>query len=553
MLNVLIVDDEISHVLGLVRFMEWEELGFESPSTAESGEEAVEFLQSYHFDVLISDVSMPGMSGIELAAEAKRIHPHLQILMISGYNEFEFVQDAIHVGAQAYVLKPLKTEEVALRLQSFRAAIEMRREVVEQTRKLERRVSGSIKLVKERFVDELIAESLPVEELIASWDGLLTLPVLNLGYQIIVLGLDRYPSSGMEAKHRMLLGSSLKKTLEIAFSYDEDIWIAQTTSDEFVALHVNPLPAARAKVEKQFQFIQSIMSDQYGATVTIGCSREGFRWEDAPLLYREIRFSMTKARLIGNGQIVRCNDVEPGDFAAYRMHDEFVPGLLKGLDSGNAEQVAEYMNRIKEALLATGNASFSYVHAFAMSILGELIRHLKWRNEPDGEANILMWRQMLDCGSASQMAELLAGYVQRYTATEQKAHLNQQHNLMRKVSLFIEERIHEHWTVKQLAEQFNLNASYLSVLFKREMGRTISEFVQDTRIGRAKKLLQDPHIKVYEVADQVGIQTTAYFTYLFKKLVGVTPQDYRDYGYSLDDGLQLDIKSDHRTSSSSPL
>jgi Response regulator containing CheY-like receiver domain and AraC-type DNA-binding domain len=535
MLNVLIVDDEISHVQGLVRFIEWEKLGFAHPVTAESGEEAVDILLSSDFDVLISDVSMPGMTGIELAAEAKRIHPHIQILMISGYNEFEFVQDAIHVGAQAYVLKPLKMEEVMSRLQSFQMAIEMRREVVEQTRELEKKVSGSVRLVKERFVGDLIAESIPVDELIASWDGLLTLPVLDFGYQIIVFGLDRYPVSGMEAKERMLLGSSFKKTVEIGLSHDDSIWLAQTSSDEFVALHVNPPPAARVKAEKQFQFIQSMMSEQYGATVTIGCSREGSAWEAAPLLYRETRFSMTKARLIADGQIMRCSDVEPGDFTAYRMHDEFVPGLLKRMESGETKQVAEYMNQIRAALLTTGNASFSYAQAFGMSFLGELIRHLKWRNEPDGEVNILMWRQMLDCGSASQMAELLADYVQRYMATEQKAQLNQQHHLIRRISLFIEERLHEHWTVKQLAEQFNLNASYLSVLFKREMGRTISEFVQDTRIGRAKKLLQDPNIKVYEVADQVGIQTTAYFTYLFKKLVGVTPQEYRDYGYSPED------------------
>ncbi|MNR63101.1 HTH-type transcriptional activator Btr [compost metagenome] len=67
------------------------------------------------------------------------------------------------------------------------------------------------------------------------------------------------------------------------------------------------------------------------------------------------------------------------------------------------------------------------------------------------------------------------------------------------------------------------------MLFKKEMGQTISDFVQDTRIRRARKLLQDPNIKIYEVADQVGIQTSAYFTYLFKKTVGCTPQEYRDH------------------------
>ena len=536
MLKALIVDDEISHVQGLVRFIDWEGLGFGSPATAESGEEALNILQSSSFDVLISDVSMPGMTGIELAAEAKRMHPHVQILMISGYNEFEFVQDAIHVGAQAYVLKPLKTEEVAARLQTFRDSLRMRMEVMEQTRELEKRVSESARLVKERFVNDLVADAIPVTELLDSWREMLPIPGLDRGYRVIVVGLDRYPASGLDAKQRVRLAGGFKKTVEIGFSHDEELWLAQTSPDEFVALHLSPSPAALALTEKQFAFVQTMMGEQYEATVTIGCSNEGKAWEEAPLLYKEIRFGMAKARLVADGQIVRREEAERGDFEAYRMREEFVPGLLRHMEAGDTEQAAQSMDRIKDALLGAEAASFSYAQAFGMSILSELIRYSKERSGSGAGDPILMWRQMLDCGSAAQMTELLAEFVRKHMASERKANLNQQHHLIRKVSQFIEERLRENWTVKQLAEQFNLNASYLSVLFKKETGRTISEFVQITRIKRAKELLQDPNVKVYEVADQVGIQTTAYFTYLFKKLVGSTPQEYRDYGYSADDG-----------------
>ncbi|PRX61971.1 two-component system response regulator YesN [Cohnella sp. SGD-V74] len=535
MLKALIVDDEISHVQGLIRFIDWQELGFGAPAAAESGEEALQLLQNSSFDVLVSDVSMPGMTGIELAAEAKRLHPHIQILMISGYNEFEFVQDAIHVGAQAYVLKPLKTEEVAARLQTFRDSLRMRMEVMEQTRELEKKVSESVRLVKERFVSDLVADAISVTELLDSWREMLPVPALERGYRVIVVGLDRYLASGLDAKQRMRLAGGFKKTVEIGFSHDEGIWLAQTAPDEFAALHLNPSPAALALTEKQFAFIQTMMGEQYEATVTIGCSDEGQAWEEAPLLYKEIRFGMAKARLAADGQIVRGAEAERGDFEAYRMREEFVPGLLRHMETGDSEQAAQSMDSIKDALLAAEAMSFSYAQAFGMSILSELIRSSKERSGAGAADPIVMWRQMLDCGSAAQMAELLAEFVRQHMAFERKTHLNQQHHLIRNVSQFIEERLRENWTVKQLAEQFNLNASYLSVLFKKETGRTISEFVQITRIKRAKELLQDPNVKVYEVADEVGIQTTAYFTYLFKKLVGSTPQEYRDYGYSADD------------------
>ncbi|WP_274652630.1 response regulator [Paenibacillus humicola] len=531
-LKVLIVDDEPSNLAGLVRNIDWNKLGFDVPAACESGEEALVLLRQTAFDVLISDVAMPGMNGIELVAEAKKLHPHLQVLMISGYNEFEFVQDAIHVGAQAYVLKPLKPEEVTSRLTAFRDALERMRSVVEQTRELEEKVSGSLKLIKERFVLDLIAEEAQSEETLASWNRLMEVPRIGQGFHLLVIGLDRYQTSGREAQARMRLGSGFKKTVEIGFSDVESVFLAQSAPDEFIAMLANPTPEERVLAEKRMQFVQEMMQEQHGATVTIGCSRTGSRWDEAPLLYRETKFMMAKARLVAEGQIVRYDGHISGEFNDYRLREEWMPKLVQLMEAGDAEKAGGYLNRMLDVLLTRETVSFSYAQAFGMNFLSELFRHMKPGEEPGGETSILMWRRMLDCGSAGQIAGLLTEYVERCMQNAGKERAGQQHHLIRNVSAFIAERLKENWTVKQLAEQFNLNASYLSVLFKRETGKTISEFVQATRIERAKALLQDPGIKVYEVADEVGIQTSAYFTYLFKKLVGCTPQEYRDYHYS---------------------
>ncbi|OBZ15809.1 response regulator [Bacillus sp. FJAT-26390] len=535
MINVLIVDDEPSNLYGLARNIDWEALGYGAPALFESGEEALEELGSASFDVLISDVAMPGMTGIELVEQAKLLNPQLQVLMISGYSEFEFVQDAIHVGAQAYVLKPLKPDEVSTRLTSFRTTIEKMRHVVEQTTELEKKLTGSMKLVKERFVSDLIADMPLTNELIVSWSGLLELPDIVEGYQAIVFGLDSFGTAGREAKERMLLGNSFRQTVEVALSDMESVYIAQTNPEELVAIQLNPTSEERVRLEKQLAFVQSMMGDRFGAKVTIGCSRLADRWEDCVLVYKEIKFAMAKSRLVEDGQIVRYNGGDASEFKDYRLREELIPNIVRLMEEGDAAKVGGYMNRILDVVLSQEPVSYSYVQAFGMSFLSELIRTLKWNNAPEGDTNILMWRRMLDCGSTGQIVELLVEYVDRYMQVEKKDRLQQQHHLIRMVADFIEERLQENWTVKQLAEQFDLNASYLSVLFKREMGKTISEFVQATRIQMAIKLLQDPNIKMYEVADRVGIQTKAYFTYLFKKIVGCTPQEYRNYGYKTDD------------------
>ncbi|MCT2193688.1 response regulator [Paenibacillus sp. p3-SID1389] len=527
LLKVLIVDDEPSNIQGLVRYIRWRELGYEEPKTGESGEEALEAIRQTPFDVLISDVAMPGMNGIELVARAKELLPQLQVLMISGYNEFEFVQDAIHVGAQGYVLKPLKLEEVSSRLTAMRETVENMRRLAEQTEDLKRKVSGSQRLIQERVLSDLLAGLVPGEDRQASWDGLMKLPVGVRELNLFLFSLDHFLSLKQRAEERVVLSAALRQTVDVALSAFNSVWLAQTSPDEMVALQMNPTVEDKARMEKQLRFVQVILQEQHHSTVTIGCSPAASTWEELPDLYKEMKFRIAQARLIADGQIVRGETPDAGAFDDYRLREQWMPELIRKMEEGDAAAVRDTMNRVVDLL--SGQPSFSYVQAVGMSFLSELIRTLRRGSEADRETNIVLWRRMLDCSSTEQIIEFLMECVDRYMAVEARERMNQQRLLIRKVAAFIDERVRDNWTVKQLGEQFNLNASYLSVLFKKEMGKTISEYVQETRIRQAKELLSDPNIKVYEVADRVGIQTSAYFTYLFKKLVGCTPQEFRDY------------------------
>ncbi|MDG0794255.1 response regulator [Cohnella ginsengisoli] len=179
MIQALIVDDEPLHIQGLVRHVGWERLGYAPPLTAESGEEALEILADADVDVLITDVSMPGMTGIELLAKCRSDYPKLQslhTLMISGFDEFEFVQEAIHLGAKAYVLKPIRTEEIEEKLAAFRTAIEKREQIERETRALQDKLTGSLDVLQDRFVNDLIEGRSEDAELMDSWRRLLDLP-----------------------------------------------------------------------------------------------------------------------------------------------------------------------------------------------------------------------------------------------------------------------------------------------------------------------------------------------------------------------------------------
>ncbi|MCR2807672.1 response regulator [Paenibacillus soyae] len=530
MIQALIVDDEPTHIAGLVRHVGWEELGYAPPLTAHSGAAALEVLRSHNVDVLISDVSMPLMTGIELVSRSKELGYRLQVLMVSGYNEFEFVQEAIHVGAQAYVLKPIKIEEVEAKLTAFRAAIEKQRDIEAETNELQEKVSGSLDVVKERFVHDLVLDGLADPDMKESWVKLLELPDLSRGVVMISFGYDRYLDGGRDARSRIVRGSGFLKAVKVSLSDFEGVIAANLGAEEVVAVHLNPLPEEQVRMDKGISFVQQWIREQYGSSVTVGISRLCKDWSEVPLAYKRVKFMMAKARLLEGGQVLYEERLDETEFLEHRVREEYIPEIVRMLEkTEELPRAVDYAGSVLDMLMA--HHSFAYIQAFGFGLLSELARRRKTEDGAPSDPNIPAWQRLIDCSAASQVKEAVMDYIARHAEAELNKQNGQQHHLIQRVAGYIEAHIHENVTVKQLAELHHLNASYLSVLFKKSTGKTISEFVQETRMNRAMELLRDPHVKVYEVAEQVGFQTAAYFAYLFKKTTGYTPQEYRDYYY----------------------
>jgi two-component system response regulator YesN len=532
MLQVLIVDDEPSHVQGLVRHIPWAKLGYSIPLTAESGEEAIPILEAGPVDVLITDVSMPGMNGIELAAEAKLIHPDIQILVISGYNEFEFAQEAIEVGAKGYVLKPLKLSEIERKLTAFRQTLESITQINEQTIKLKEIVSDSQEMLKDTFIFDILEEEPMEEESLHSWCQLLNLPNQpSEGIQLITAIIDNYSeSSGSDAQSRLMLGSALLQSVSVGLKDLGNVLVSKTRPDQVVAILINPSIDKRSNIDKQMRFVQEYMNNSYGVSVSVGISRWGYEWREMNQIFREVKFTIADVRQSGNGSITYVGNTERKAFEDYRMQENMLPDLLMLAESDDPLPLVDKVGQTFKDLENSGH-NIAYIQSLSISLLGELSRKVWQDTEEINFLNKRAWHRLLDCKTIDTMKDIVIDYIRSASMLVRKERSLQQHHLISRIVSNMEEQLPISMTVKQLAEQFHISAGHLSVLFKKETGLTISDFVKNLRMKKAKELLQDPTIKIYEVAERVGFQTPAYFTYQFKKNEGCTPQEYRDRFY----------------------
>lgn len=530
MLQALIVDDEPSHIQGLIRHIPWMNLGYAIPLTAETGEEAVPMLQDNAIHVLITDITMPGMNGIELAAEAKIIHPEIQILVISGYNEFEFAQDAIEVGAQGYVLKPLKLGEIERKLTAFRQTIENIKQINEQTLQLQTMVSDSRELLKESFVYELLEDEPMEEGMLSSWSHLLDLPGLTQGILLVAAVLDDFNVSVREARSRLMLNSALRQSVTVSLQELGFILAAAIKPDGVAVILVNPTSDKRMLLDKQMTFVQDYMRNTYQVSVTIGISREGRKWEETGQLYREVKYTVADARQSDNGLLVHVGRMERKVYEDLRDREIMLPGLLSLAEGDDPVLLIEEVGKAFEQMDAKAH-SFAYIQSFSISLIGELSRKL-WN---DVEAVTYLsnraWHRLLECKTVHVMQAIVLEYMDSAFGLARKERTLRQHHLINRIASYIADQLPASMTVKQLADRFHISAGHLSVLFKKETGQTISDFVKSLRMNKAKELLQDPTIRIYEVSERIGFQTPAYFTYQFKKYEGCTPQEYRDRYY----------------------
>ncbi|KRE69730.1 response regulator [Paenibacillus sp. Soil750] len=530
MLKTLIVDDEPSHVQGLIRHIPWMDLGYSTPLTALSGESALPILQSHKIDVLITDVSMPGMNGIELAATAKTIHPDIQILIISGYNEFEFAQEAIDVGAMGYVLKPLKLQEVLRKLSTFRQTLENINQINEQTMRLKTMVSESRELLKDSFIFDLLEDEPVEEDMLVSWCQLLNLPELKEGIQLIVASLDNYAASGNDAKERLMLSSALLQSVTVSLRDMGVVLVSKLRPDEVAVIMVNPTADYKSGIDKQMSFVQEFILNAYKASVTVGISRSGDEWKESWQLFREVKYTIADSRQSGSGLLVHVGSMERKAYEDFRVREALIPSLLTLAENYESVQLSKAIGRAFNDLDAKAH-SFAYIQSFSISLLGELTHKFWHDTEVITFQSKRVLHRLLECNTVSELKDIVLEYIDSVILLAQKERTLQQHHLINCISSYIEDQLPSNVTVKQLADKFHLSAGHLSVLFKKETGQTISDFVKKLRMKKAKELLQDPTIKVYEVADRVGFQTPAYFTYQFKKNEGCTPQEYRDRFY----------------------
>lgn len=479
MYSVMLVDDEYMILEGLKRIIPWEELGFEIIKTARSAREALDYLKEHPIDLLMTDITMPEMSGIELIATAQAEGRHFMSLILSGYQEFEYVKQGMALQVKDYLVKPVDKEELLKNVQLIKTELDAEKKNATQAQLyLE---AGLMRWLH----DEL--NELEYEDLINQFKG------IRSGAFTAVL-MEGTPSSLLAVSElfarQPLQIKSLMDSRQLTMIY------RGSRQQLFIELHeAERILAGQGRI-------------YVGETVA--------EWEDLYESYEKVR------QLKGLDTFYK--DLLPEDRQDQNKTSSTELSFLsfnKALMIGDSQTILRELTQIFDQLVQQ-QASPDYVRYIVFLLFADIYRQYPELIGDDYDQLVEKIRRSNQLSSLAELLQAILGGLKnkpkkkRYSDSVQQA-----------VDI-IETRYPEELNLKLVADELHLHVVYLGQVFKKETQKSFSQFLNQVRTKQAQKLLLYTDRTIAEIADEVGFNNTNYFSKMFKKLNGITPKEFRE-------------------------
>lgn len=498
MFKVLLVDDEPLITRGLQALIDWEDYGFEVMHVLENGQDALAYMEEHPIDLLVTDIVMPKMTGLELIEQAKKRQPTLKCIILSGYEEFNYIKKGIGLGIENYLIKPV--DEVELE-----QTIEATSEKLMASHKL---YSEEEHILKENVLWRLLHGDIGKEE----WEQRISFYPIDKQMAFYAVSIIDFADLTNESTYR-----ETKKMIEQNFQAN---CVVGANKELVMILAGNHLEEMYEKNDQIVSYLQKCCGGQETFYLAMG---------DVVERIDDISESYFKARENALYQIV----LAPNSLISDKTHiDKY--SLLKKQQYYKTE-IVKQIHESKEATLEGILSFYAYlsnneqflVPAVARKYTIDLVTYIHHSIQDVKHYNhTTAIEKLVQSTNNEQIKAILIDYCNELIDAMQEKDKHRS-PIVKDVLDYIHASYAEELSLKTLSQRFHVNSIYLGQLFQKEMGIVFSEYINHFRLEKAKELLKTTHLPAGEIGKRVGYADTAYFYKQFKKYVSVTPTEWR--------------------------
>lgn len=526
----MIVDDEPIVREGIKNRIQWSDHGFECVGVSENGRDALEAVSRLRPDVVLTDIYMPFMDGLELSRHISKQYPLTKIIILTGYDDFEYAQQAVKLQVTDFILKPVTSAELREMLDKLKSQMDEERGHREHLNRLKQQLNESLPLLKERFLERLASSALNEWE-ISSKIAYFDIPLRGPLFVAIATDMDelRPEEQGTDnelyafAIYNIIQEIMEKEAASAVFRYQGNKVITILSGSEEEEIY--------SRAQELAEQIRTTVKSYLKFTVTVGVGTIGTHLQDIRHSCRASVAALEYRLLIGSDQVVSISDLEKRGSTPLYDGAETESALVSAIKTGTHEDVERSIGRLIREL---GNASIS-IEQCHVRVLRTMLAVLQTLLEIGCSEKELFGREtrlLTELYSFRSLDEIEI-WLKEMCRKAVKDVADTRRDISRKQMEEAAAYIHRNFddtalSVKTVCSRIFMSASYFSALFKAHTGKTFVEYVTGVRMEKAKELLKHSSLKTYEIATKTGYQDAQYFSVLFKKYTGDTPTEYRN-------------------------
>lgn len=532
MYTVVIADDEVELRSAVVRMIDWNAIGFEIVGEAENGVEALELVEKLEPDLLLTDIKMPFVSGIELARQAREIRPAMNIAFLSGYDDFKFAQQAIQYNIISYLLKPISAAELTKELMVIHDKMDEKLEELrrnQETQDAAGRQQAVVSFLMSMLLDGIEPYAMGEEE-----------EERRLASRAIALGLKKSESDNHQFQ---VLVTRFFDSKQKECTNSEYVNFIQTILSKYVMCgsfyskgKIVSLVSANERDLSKYVLIftkEIIQNAQrvFGKECIIGVSRETKRLTQCNLAFYEAVGACEYAHG-ENNETYFISDIEKAGSLERKYIKDTTEELERLIKNGEQLALEQFLCRVFEEC-GSGRTERAHANFLCIQMMSTIYDTICAVTDEETAVSVLADSQFSEKLFVNYSQDKIREEIMKFCISArdvilQQRKLNSEIICDQAVRIIQEEYSNETLTLGVLSERLHISATYLSALIKKVKGESFINLLTEKRMQVAKDYLLDTSMKIMEITSLCGYSDQHYFSYCFKKYYGMSPNKMRE-------------------------
>lgn len=522
--RVLIVDDEFRIGMLIKKLIRWEEFNLECADIVDNGETAFHVIKEELPDIVITDIRMPKINGLDLICMTRELKKSIKFVVISGYKEFEYAHRALQYGVDDYLLKPINENELNKVLKKICGQFELIEKEIKEKLELQETVAESKQIIRRDFLNNIIEQ-----------DGQTQMeddrvPLEGEIYRGIDIKLDYVDYKKYDKKQDRITALKIIEIVErILNPAAEEVLICEKENLHIYCLFNyddSKAKEIRGRINDILSEIQEYLLGFEQYEVTIGVGREKKEFGEISFSIKESNRAVLNRIKLGTGRLIYVENI----FTEKDVKNPVIrykESFLASIEGYSKENLELCINQIYSSFIMRDDIDFSECYHVADELIEIFFDSIDIQQDEIRQMIRNTKNSCQHCSSILKLKNLLKTELGNYLDIAREAIETESAKPVRQAKQYIEEHYGEKIVLEDIAEVVELNPVYFSVLFKKETDMNFSAYLLNVRMEKAKEMLCTTNETIAAVGENVGYRDSRYFSQTFTKTVGVKPALYR--------------------------